>query len=78
MQVEWYKFSVNLAAILAPDTIIDSDEILLFESADKIMETIVHGYTDEKETHFQLKTHWQLYGTKMITQENDLYMRMNE
>ena len=64
MQVEWFKFSVNLAAILAPDTIIDSDEILHFESADKIMETTVHGYTDEKETHFQSRPIGSCMGQK--------------
>ena len=41
-------FLVNFAAILSLDTIIDRDETLLFESADKIMEIIVHDYNEEK------------------------------
>ena len=45
-------FSVNLAAILTPDSIIDKDETLLFESADEIMEIIVHDHTEEKQAAF--------------------------
>ena len=41
-------FLVNFAAILSLDTIIDRDETLLFESANKIMEIIVHDYNEEK------------------------------
>lgn len=40
--------SINLPSILAPETIIDSDETLLFEWENEKMEIIVHDYTDEK------------------------------
>ena len=44
--------SMNLPSILAPETIIDSDETLLFESENEKMEIIVHDYTDEKLAAF--------------------------
>ena len=49
---------------------IDRDENLLFESADEIMEIIVHGHNEEKQTAFPLKTHCQFYGITTIIQEN--------
>ena len=61
-------FSVNLAAIPA---IMGRDETLLFESADEIMEIIVHDHTEENQAalwHFLLRNHCHLYGTATIMQ----------
>lgn len=46
-------FSENLAAILAPDTIIDRDETLLFETTDEIMDII----TQENQKVNQIVPH---------------------
>ena len=56
------NFSVNLAAILVPDNIIDRDETVQLSLSYMIT-------LKKNRLHFPLKIYWQLYGT-MIIQEN--------